>query len=246
MDASFRWPDGVVIYAQAVPGHTKRVQATLEILNSVQGVDMKLYYSKGACSLAARIIINELGLNCEYDAVDLKTKRTESGMDFLTFNAKGSVPVLEIKEGEVLTENAVIQQYLADQQSAYQLLPKVGDFKRYRVLEWLNYISTELHKGFGPLFNATISPELKEQIFVANLNNKFSFVNKHLEQHPYLCGDHFTLPDAYLFVMIFWGLIKKLNIQQWPALNKYFDNLQQRKAIIKSLLEENLQLNKLS
>src|SRR5690349_19217638 len=122
---------------------------------------MKLYYSKGACSLAVRIIINEIGLQSEYEAVDLKTKKTATGQDFLKINPKGSVPVIQTDEKQILTENAVIQQYLADTNKATQLLPALGNFERYRVLEWLNFISTELHKGFSPLFNPNVPNELK-------------------------------------------------------------------------------------
>jgi len=127
---------------------------------------MKLYYSKGACSLAVRIVINEIGMDAVYESVDLKSKKTESGRDFKAINAKGSVPTLELDNGKILTENAVIQQYLADEAKVYELLPEVGDLKRYRVLEWLNYITTELHKGFGALFNPTMSQDLKDELFI--------------------------------------------------------------------------------
>lgn len=123
---------------------------------------MKLYYSAGTCSLAVRIIINEIGLPSTYEAVDLKTKKTASGQDFLQINPKGSVPVIVTDDNEILTENSVIQQYLADKNNASSLLPALGHFKRYRVLEWLNYISTELHKGCGPLFSPSIPVELKK------------------------------------------------------------------------------------
>src|SRR5688572_12009519 len=113
---------------------------------------MKLYYSKGACSLAVRIILHEIGAACEFEAVDLATKKTETGMDFLKINPKGAVPTLILDDKAILTENAVIQQYLAEKYHATQLLPPLGDMKRYRVLEWLNFISTDLHKSCGPLF----------------------------------------------------------------------------------------------
>src|SRR5437870_2266196 len=113
---------------------------------------MKLYYSKGACSLAVRILINELNISCKYEAVNLKTKETETGKNFYEINPKGAVPTLILENNNVLTENAVIHQYLADQQKAHHLLPNLNDFKRYQVLEWLNFIATELHKGFSPLF----------------------------------------------------------------------------------------------
>lgn len=122
---------------------------------------MKLYYTQAACSLAVRITINEIGLKCDYESVDLKAKKTEKGEDFLKINPKGAVPVLKTNDGEILTENAVILQYLADTNSATKLLPGTGDFKRYRILEWLNYITTELHKTIGALFNPELPQKLK-------------------------------------------------------------------------------------
>ena len=201
---------------------------------------MKLYYTKGACSLAARIIINELALTCEYEAVDLKTKRTEKNQDFLQINPKGAVPTLETKNGEILTENAVIQQYLAEEANATQLLPMMGDFKRYRVLEWLNYVATELHKGFGPLFNPSVDKKTKDEIFIPLLQAKFNYIDQQLQSKPFLL-DTFTLPDAYLFVMIFWSLHFKFPLSSsWPHLSRYFTQLQTRQSIQHALNEEGL------
>ena len=128
---------------------------------------MRLYYSKGACSLVVRIVIHELGLPFEYEAVNLKTKVTATGEDYLAINPKGAVPAILTDDNILLTENAVIQQYLADKAYASQLLPAVNDIKRYQVLEWLNYVTTEIHKGFGPLFNSNIPDNLKVENFYA-------------------------------------------------------------------------------
>jgi glutathione S-transferase len=201
---------------------------------------MKLYYTKGACSLVVRIIMNELELPCEFESVDLKTKKTESGDDFLAINPKGAVPTLKLNNGEILTENAVILQYLADHASATSLLPAVGDLKRYRVLEWLNYITTELHKGFGPLFNGAIPQEVKEQVFIPVIEKKFASINAHLQQHQYLYGNHFTLPDAYLYVMVRWASSFKINLNERTHLTRYFDEISKRKSVEKSLKEEGL------
>ncbi len=201
---------------------------------------MKLYYTKGACSLVIRIIINEIGLRCEFESVDLHTKTTEKGVDFLTINDKGSVPALELKAGKVLTENAVILQYLADDAKATQLLPQTGDFNRYRILEWVNYISTELHKSFGPLFNPTLSEETKTTFFIPLIKSKLSYVNQHLQHHTYLLGDTFTLPDAYLFVMLLWASYFKIELKKWPNLSRYFTELHSRKSIQQSLKQEAL------
>ena len=199
---------------------------------------MKLYYSKGACSLVVRIVIHELGLPFDYEAVNLKTKVTATGENYLTINPKGAVPAILTDDNMLLTENSVIQQYLADKEHATQLLPAIGDFKRYQVLEWVNFISTDIHKGFGPLFNPIIPDTMKTDIFIPNLISKFALVNKALEKTPYLCGDHFTLPDAYLFVMLLWAHSRQFDLSSMPSLLKYFDELKLRKTIIDAMAEE--------
>jgi glutathione S-transferase len=201
---------------------------------------MKLYYSKGSCALAVHIVINEIGAECEFEAVNLGTKITNSGTDFFTINAKGSVPTLITNDNNVLTENAVIQQYLADTYKAEQLLPAVGNFQRYRVLEWLNFISTDLHKGCSPLFNANVPQDIKDTVFKPLLKTRLNFVEKNLQNSAYLTGDHFTLPDAYLFVVLTWLPYFKIELNEWPKLANYFDTLKQRASIQKSIAEEQL------
>jgi len=201
---------------------------------------MKLYYSRGACSLAVRIVINEIGLNCEYESVDLKTKKTETGGDFLTISPKGEVPTLQLDNGEIVTENAIIQQYLADNAKATQLLPACGDFQRYRVLEALNYITTDIHKGFGPLFNPALPEDVKNEIFIPKLKKCFAYEDKQLGNNKFLMGDHFTLTDAYLFVMLFWAGKMKIELSEFPNLTRYFAELKTRKSISQSLSEEKL------
>lgn len=201
---------------------------------------MKLFYSKGACSLVCRIVINEIGLPCEYESVDLATKNTEHGSDFLKINPKGSVPVLQLDGGEVLTENAVILQYLADSSKAIHLLPAMGDFKRYRVLEWLNYTTTELHKGFSPFFNPHLPEEIKKQFFLPLIKNKLTYLDKHLQHNNYLMGKELTLPDPYMFVMLLWAAHIGLNLKEWAQVSRYFDELGKRDSIRQSLKEEKL------
>lgn len=203
---------------------------------------MKLYYSKGACSLAERIIINELGLACEYEAVNLKTKQTESGQDYWTINPKGAVPFLVIDEHKALSENAVILQYLAESHKAYTLLPEASDFKRYHVLEWLNFVATDIHKGAGINFNPLIPSAVKEQVLIPAFKNKLNFVEKHLTTHAYLAGEHFTLPDAYFFVMLSWLPKLKLDIHEWSAIASYYAKLKLRPSIAKSLLDEGFEI----
>lgn len=209
-----------------------------------QGIVMKLYYSQGACSLVVRIIINEMGLDAEFESVNLHTKKTQSGKDFLTINPKGAVPALEVQTGEVLTENAVILQYVCDTSKACTLLPQPGEFQRYRVLEWLNYVTTELHKSMGLLFNPTISEALKKDIFIPLIKTKFDYVNRHLQNHSYLSGDTFTLPDAYLFVMLLWCSHFKIDLMPWSNLKRYFEHLHQRKSILTALHEEGIVVSK--
>ncbi len=201
---------------------------------------MKLYYSKGACSLTVRIIINELNMIVEYESVDLKTKKTETGKDFWEINSKGSVPTLELDNHEILTENAVILQYLADTSHNEQLLPAMGDFKRYRTLEWLNFVTTEMHKGVGILFNAELSKETKEKVVIPKIKSKLSYLDKHLQHHSHLLNDHFTLPDAYLFVILRWVVYFKFDLAEWPHIQRYYLALSQRPSILKSLKEEGL------
>ena len=201
---------------------------------------MKLYYSKGSCALAVRIVINEIGLSSDYESVDLKLKKTGTGADFLKVNPKGSVPTLVTNTGDILTENAVIQQYLADMNNASELLPKVGDIKRYRVLEWLNYVSTELHKGCAPLFNPNIPQEVKDGVFIPAIKSKLLYVDNHLAANQFLMGDQFTLADGYLFVVLSWMRHFNINVSDWSHIEKYFSLLMKRPAIQKSLQEEGI------
>jgi glutathione S-transferase len=205
-----------------------------------QGEGMKLYYAKGACSLAVRIIINELGLTAEYESVDLKSKKTASEANYLTINAKGAVPALKLDNGEVLTEVATILQYLGDVAVNTKLLPLQADFNRYRVLEWLNYVATELHKSVGILFNPSIEQSLKEQALVPLIMSKLKYVDENIQHHQFLLGDHFTLPDAYLFVVLRWVAYFKLDVAALNNLTRYIALLKERPSIAKSLSEEGL------
>jgi glutathione S-transferase len=201
---------------------------------------MKLYYSKGACSLAVRIVIHELGLPCQYEAVDLKTKVTETGANFLSINPKGAVPVLVLDDNTVLTENAVIQQYLADTYHGDKLLPPLGNNKRYQTLQWTNFITTDIHKGFGPIFNPKVPAEVNRDIFIPLLKSKFAIANQALEKNTFLMGDEFTLPDAYLFVTLRWAHGMKIDLSESPNLARYFEELSKRKSIVEAMTEESL------
>lgn len=201
---------------------------------------MKLFFARGACSMVVRIIINEIGLKCDYVSVDLKTKKTEDNKDYLAINPKGAVPALQLDNGQIITENLVIQQYLVDEYKANKLCPPVGDINRYQILSWSNYITTELHKSFGALFNPAITQELKDKIYIPAIKQKLEFVDKQLSKHSYLAGNHFTLPDAYLFVMLTWSANFKIDLTEYSHLPHYFQELHNRESIMKSLKEEGL------
>lgn len=204
---------------------------------------MKLYYTKGACSFAERIIINEIGLTCEFEAVDLKTKKTASGKDFLQINDKGAVPTLITDDNQTLTENAIILQYLAENTNNSELLPPLGNFNRYKTLGWVNYVATELHKGFGPLFNPAMPQEVKEKITLPLLNKKFAYIDNHLQNNQFLMGEQFTLGDAYLFVILMWSSNFKISLTEFSNLSRYFADLKSRQSIQQSLEEEGITLS---
>lgn len=188
-----------------------------------------LYYAKGACSQAPHIILHEAGFAHDSIKVDLKAKRTERGEDYYTINPKGVVPALRLDDGQILTENAVILQYLGDKAGGF-LLPPVGDLRRYRVLEWVNYISTELHKSFGPLFNPAASGETCQ--YARDLiAAKLDYVEVQIGEKPFLMGDTFTLPDAYLFVILGWVKGQKIGIERWARLAAYRERLEQRPSV---------------
>lgn len=202
---------------------------------------MKLYYKKGACSLVPRIVLNELGLRFDEEPVDLANKKTESGKDYFSINAKGSVPAFITDTNEVITEAAVILQYLADYyDAAHALLPPVKHMGRYKVLEWLNFMATDMHKGIGIFYNPNLSEEAKEKVFLPLLRKRLDVIDPHLSKQTYLAGESFTLPDAYFFVMLTWTQYIKFDLKQWAHVCRYFDHLFKRASIQKSLEQEGL------
>lgn len=201
---------------------------------------MKLYYAPGACSLAVRIAIHELGIKSEFEKVDIITKRTESGKDYLKINPKGAVPALELDNGEILTENSVIQQYLADKYKATHLLPGVDDIQRYRALEWLNFVTTELHKTASPFFNPKFPTQTKEEFLKPAIKSKLKYVDQHLKDKKFLLGEKYSLADGYLFVILNWLPHFKMDLKEFPNLQRYFDELKTRKSVQQALKEEKL------
>ena len=190
---------------------------------------MKLYYSPGACSQAPHILLHELGLSHDAERVDLKEKRVESGGDFLAINPKGAVPTLELDSGDILTENAVILQYLGDRSSVGEVLPPLGNFRRYRVLELVNFITTELHKRFGFLFNPNATDEMK-QLVIEDLGKKLDYMDRELGDGPFLMGDELTLPDPYLFVITNWT-DKFIGLDRWPNLKAFRTRMLERPSV---------------
>lgn len=198
---------------------------------------MKLYYAPAACSQAPHIVAREANLPIELAKVEFPSKRTADGEDLTAVNPKGAVPALKLDSGEVLTENAVILQYLADQ-SADLALARDG-IERYRELEWLNFIATELHKGFGPLWNPATPDSFKEATREA-LGKKFDYLQEKIGDGPYILGDRFSILDAYAFAVLNWTRIHKIDIARWPGLVAYLDRIAGRPAVQETLRAEGL------
>lgn len=190
---------------------------------------LTLYYSPGACSQAPHILLHEVGLEHDAKRVDLKAKTLEDGSDYLKVNPKGAVPALQLASGEVLTENAVILQYIGDRAAWPEVLPSMGEFRRYRVLELLNYITTELHKRFGFLFAPNASDDFK-QFVIADLRKKLDYIEGRLGVGPFLMGQELTLPDPYLFVITGWAE-KMIGLDQWPNLAAFRERMLQRPSV---------------
>jgi glutathione S-transferase len=181
---------------------------------------MKLYYSAGACSLAPHIVLTETKQPFELIKVNTNTHQTADGSDYYAINPKGAVPLLELDSGERLSEGTVIVQYLCDKAGRTDLMPAPGTIARYRVMEWQNYITSELHKSFSPLFNAAFDATAKA-LFVAALVKKFSWVSSQLENKSFLTGDQFTGADAYLFTVTRWSKYVNVDISNLAALQAF-------------------------
>lgn len=200
---------------------------------------MKLYYSPGACSLSPHIALCEAGLPVELKKVDLGAKAIDGGGDYTAVNAKGYVPALELPNGEVLTEGPAIVQYIADQNAGSQLAPKAGTLERSRLQEWLNFITSELHKNFSPLFNKATSADWKAGA-TANLEKRFGYVAEKLKGKQYLLGDQFTVADGYLFTVLRWTKPVGIDLSKWPALVDYVARVGARPKVQEALREEGL------
>lgn len=197
---------------------------------------MKLFYFPNACSLAPHILLIELGLKYELERINVKDKTT-----LLKYNPKGYVPTLVLDNGQVLTEAAVVMQYLADQKPESNLLPKVGTFERYRCQEWLNYIATELHKGFSPLFKFRLQLGEEEQdLFRENLETKLAWVDEHFAKNKFFMGNQFTVADIYGFVVINWSKWVKIDLMKYKNLTGFIERVQARPATQAAIKEEEI------
>ena len=200
---------------------------------------MKLYYSPGACSLSPHIVLREAGLAFEPVLASTKTHKLQDGTDYYGINPKGYVPLLELDNGERLSEGPVIVQYIADQVPAKKLAPPAGTMARYRLQEWLNFITSELHKGFSPLFNPAM-PEDAKPVFRAKLVERFKWVDSQLAGKQYLMGDEFSVADAYLFTVAGWGQYVGVDITGLANLGGFMERMKARPAVQEPLKAEGL------
>ena len=200
---------------------------------------MKLYYAPGACSLSPHIVARELGINVELKKVNTKDKSMEGGGDFWQVNAKGYVPTLELDNGQRLTEGPAIVQYLADQKPESGLAPKNGTFERYQVQEWLNFLTSEVHKQFSPLFRPN-TPEEYKTIAKENLGKRFDWLDQQLKGKDYLTGKQFTVADAYLFVLTNWTKPTNIDLSKWANVQAFNKRVAARPKVKEAMQAEGL------
>jgi glutathione S-transferase len=200
---------------------------------------MKLYYSPGACSLSPHIVANEAGLAIDLEKVNLAEHKTESGQDYMAVNPKGYVPALRLDDGSVLTEGPAIVQYLADQKPASGLAPAAGTIDRYRLQEWLNFIGTELHKSFSPLFNKASSDDVKNTA-KTSVNKRLGYLNDQLASRQYLMGGNFTVADAYAFTIVNWTNFVGIDLKPYPNVGAFMGRVAARPKVQETLKAEGL------
>jgi glutathione S-transferase len=200
---------------------------------------MKLYYAPGACSLSPHIVAREAGLPIQLQKVNTKDKSMEGGGDFWKVNPRGYVPVLELDNGERLTEGPAIVQYLADQKPDAGLAPKNGTLERYRLQEWLNFLTSEVHKQFTPLFKPN-TPDDYKKIAKENLANRFAWLDQQLAGKDYLTGKQFTVADAYAFVLLGWTKPTQIDLAQWPNLQAFHKRVAARPKVKEAMQAEGL------
>lgn len=200
---------------------------------------MKLYYTPGACSLAPHIVAREAGLPVNLVKVDLSKSVTESGESYRAINPKGYVPAITLQDGALLTEAAAIIQYLADQKPAANLAPANGTTERYRLIEWLTFISSEIHKGFGPLWNPATPDDVKAAA-KDRLATRFAYLDLTLAKQPFLMGETFTIADAYLFTVVNWTNFHAIDISSFKNLSAFMARVAERPKVQEALIAEGL------
>ncbi|HLJ62677.1 MAG TPA: glutathione transferase GstA [Stellaceae bacterium] len=200
---------------------------------------MKLYFFPGACSLSPHIVLREAGVNFESEQVDLATKKTKSGADYMKINPKGKVPFFQLDNGQGLTEGPAIVQYIADQKPGAGLAPANGTLERYHLQEWLNYITSELHQTFSPLFRPN-TPEEFKKITKETLAQKFAYLDNHFAKNQYLMGDRFTVADAYCFTIVNWVNFVSIDLAPYKNLSAYQKRVASRPKVQEALKAEGL------
>lgn len=208
-------------------------------MQHAKGIYMKIYYSPGACSMASHIALNEAGLSHDMVKVDLKSHTYDGGKSFYDVNPKGYVPTLQLDDGSILTENAIVLQFIADQKPEKNLIPKAGTMARYRTMEWLNFMATELHKNFGPFFNPKATDDQKKEAG-EKLKKKFTIPAKALDKGEFLSGAQITVPDFYLYVMLTWAQKNQLDLSESPSLLKFYEKMKTRPSVIETMKMEGL------
>lgn len=200
---------------------------------------MKLYYMPGACSLAPHIALREAGLPFDLEKIDGATKKTASGDDYTAINPKGSVPAVKLDDGQVLTEAAAIQQYIADKSPTKKLAPPAGTPERYRLQEWLNYIASEVHKGIGQLFNKAMPDDYRETVKKGLATRQLPYLEKALSGREYLM-DHFTVADGYLFTVLNWTKLHNIDLSAYPNISAFMKRVAARPAVQEAMKAEGL------
>ena len=200
---------------------------------------LKLYYAPAACSLSPHIALQEAGANFTLEKVDLQTKKTESGADFFTVNPKGYVPALQLENGQVMTEGTAIVQYIAQTFPKSELAPAAGTPDHYKLLEWIGFISLELHRNLGILFNPTLTPEFRESVR-AVVAKRLDWLDTQLEGKAHLVGNRFTVADGYLFTILNWSHFLSYPLSPWKAIQEYMARIGSRRSVVAALKAEGL------
>ena len=200
---------------------------------------MKLFYSPGACSLSPHIALLEAGIPFSLQKVDLKEKKVESGEDFNGVNGKGYVPALQLDNGEVLTEGPAIVQYIADQNPAAGIAPAPGTMERYKLQEWLNFVTSEVHKPMGSMFNPAQSADWKEAV-KATLAKRLDWLSETIDGKPYLMGETFSVADGYLFTVLGWAKMVGFDLGPWPVIQQYVARIGRRPKVVEAMKAEGL------